>query len=416
LLDEGEKTLFSRLAVFHGGRSLEAIEAVCGPGLPIDVLDGLASLVDKSLVQQRETADGEPRFVMLETIHAFAQECLVARDEAVIQQRCAAYFVDLAEEAEPELRLVDQERWARLLELELHNLRAVLEWSLGEGDVIAGLRLAGALHLFWWAYGYHIEGRHWTERLLERLAEGPPLVQAKFLLCAGLIAALYDQQDSKDIFHRLLSISRDFADQSLTGWALTYLAMHGDGAEALAAAQEGLVVFRQLDHLPGIAQALNNIGLVAIRMGDFERAEGSFNTCLEICQQTGDARLTCLAYQNLAFVALRQNAYGPALDLGRRALLLAQRMKNPLIMTMSLTPIAGAQLFSGQARRAACLLGASESALEAMCALHQPVDQPEVDRIIAGALALLDGASFEAAWVEGRALTLDEAVALALAD
>ena len=136
LLDEGEKTLFARLAVFRGGRSLEAIEAVCQPDLPVDVFDGLAALVDKNLIQQKELPDGEPRFVMLETIHEYARERLAASGEAeMIRRHYAEYFVELAERAEPELRLAEHQRWSQRLELELHNLRAVLEWSLGEGDV-----------------------------------------------------------------------------------------------------------------------------------------------------------------------------------------------------------------------------------------------------------------------------------------
>ena len=134
LLNEGEKTLFARLAVFRGGCSLEAIEAVCSEDLPLEVFDGLASLVDKSLIQQRATRQGDPRFLMLETILEYAGERLAESGQAeTIRRWQAEYFVRLAERAEPELRQAQHRYWFRLLETEYDNMRAVLDWSLGAG-------------------------------------------------------------------------------------------------------------------------------------------------------------------------------------------------------------------------------------------------------------------------------------------
>jgi predicted ATPase/DNA-binding CsgD family transcriptional regulator len=161
LLDKDEKTLFARLAIFRGGRSLEAIEAVCGEGLAIDVFDGLTSLVDKNLVQHKEARGGEPRFVLLEMIHEYAYEKLATAGEVErIRKRHAEYFVALVERAEPELRLGRYDYWCQRFELELDNIRAVLEWSLSDGEVELGVRLAGALDPFWYGQGYHIEGTH----------------------------------------------------------------------------------------------------------------------------------------------------------------------------------------------------------------------------------------------------------------
>jgi predicted ATPase len=130
LLDEDEKLLLARLAVFRGGRSLEAIEGICGEDLSTDVLDGLASLVEKNLVQQKEIPDGEPRFVMLEMIQEYARERLKASsEEETMRRRHAEYFVELAECAEPELRLAGYDYWSGRLEQDLENIRAVLEWS-----------------------------------------------------------------------------------------------------------------------------------------------------------------------------------------------------------------------------------------------------------------------------------------------
>ena len=133
LLEEGERVLFARLAVFSGGRTLEAIEAVCDAkgDLPVDTLDGVSSLLDKSLLRQEEGPEGEPRFVMLETIHEYARERLEASGEAEETRRLhAEYFLALAEEAEPGLSGADQLACLERLDAEHDNMRAALSWSL----------------------------------------------------------------------------------------------------------------------------------------------------------------------------------------------------------------------------------------------------------------------------------------------
>src|SRR5215204_4636370 len=147
LLDEGEQVLFGRLAVFSGGRTLEAIEAICDAegDLPVDAFEGVSSLLDKSLLRQEEGSNGEPRFVMLETIHEYARERLKASGESEETRRLhAEYFLALAEEAEPELSGADQLACLERLEAEHDNMRAALAWSL-EKEPETALRLAGAL-------------------------------------------------------------------------------------------------------------------------------------------------------------------------------------------------------------------------------------------------------------------------------
>jgi predicted ATPase len=129
LLDQGEQVLFARLAVFSGGRTLEAIEAICDAegDLPVDAFEGVSSLLDKSLLRQEEGPGGEPRFVMLETVHEFAREKLGQSAEAEeIERVHAEYFLALAEEADPELRGPDQLQWLEKLEAEHDNMRAAL--------------------------------------------------------------------------------------------------------------------------------------------------------------------------------------------------------------------------------------------------------------------------------------------------
>jgi non-specific serine/threonine protein kinase len=419
LLDEGEKTLFARLAVFRGGRSLEAIESICGEGLPIDVFDGLASLVDKSLIQQKETTGGEPRFVMLETIHEYAWERLEASCEAeTMRRRHAEHFVQLAERAEPELRLAQQQHWFHLLETEQENIRAVLEWSLGDGDITLGVRLAGALSLFWFACGYHVEGRQWAQQLLGRLDSVPKVYHIGLLFSAGHMAYLYDLEAAKHFLSRALDISRDLGDSINTAWSLIYLSytMMKDTAEATAVAEEGLALFRELNHKPGIAQALNIIGELTSFSGEDHRARRAYEECLAVSQETGEKRRIRFMFGNLAFLAQHEGDYERARELAGQGLHLALEMNNRLDIADSLSCLAGAIGMAGQPERAARLLGAWEAALERLGAFPQPADRPEHDRNIAAVRAQLAPATFEAAWAEGRKMTLEQAVAYALDD
>ncbi len=417
LLDEDEKLLLARMAVFRGGRSLEAIEAICDEGLSIDVLDGLASLVDKNLVQQKEMPTGEPRFVMLEMIQEYAHERLkTSGEEEITRRRHAVYFVELAERAEPELRLAGYDYWSGRLEQDLENIRAVLQWSLRDGEVALGVRLAGALCQFWYGNGYHIEGRRWTQQLLERLDEVPLEYHSRFLLSAGHMAFLYDLDAGKHLFMRALDITRALDDRLQMAWVLALLGytMLREPLAATPIVEESLALFRELNHLPGIAQALNIIGEIARFSGDDNYAIRAYEECLAVSQQTGEKRRIAFMYNNLTFIALHKGEAERARDLGRQGLQLARAMNNRLKLATDLALLAGAIGALGRPRQAARLLGASEIALERLGAFHQLNDKQEVDVIMAAVRAQLDDATFQAAWAEGRGLTLEQAVAQAL--
>jgi predicted ATPase/class 3 adenylate cyclase len=169
LLDEGEKILLGRLAVFSGGSTLEAVEAVCDArgDLPVDVLDGASSLLEKSLLRQEEGLEGEPRFAMLETVHEYAREKLEESGEAEeIKRAHAEYFLTLAREADPELKGPGQLEWLQRLEAEHDNMRDALGWALQREETELVLRLGGALWWFWFVRGHYSEGRRWLEEAL----------------------------------------------------------------------------------------------------------------------------------------------------------------------------------------------------------------------------------------------------------
>src|SRR5574341_842629 len=187
LLDEQEQKLFARLGVFQGGPSLEAVEAVCGPGLDLDVADGLESLLNKSLLRQEEGLPGEARFVMLETIHEYARERLSESGEGeAIHRRHAEYFTQWVERFKRDIRAGGQQ-YARFawLNVEYANLRAALEWSLAGEQSELGLRMIGAIWPYWWREGHHIEWQSWVSRAEKASADAPPLVRAGLLRAKG---------------------------------------------------------------------------------------------------------------------------------------------------------------------------------------------------------------------------------------
>ena len=419
LLEAEEQRLFARLAVFRGGHSLDALEGVCSEGLTLDVVDGLASLVDKSLVQQQEAPDGERRFVMLELIHEFAREQLkVSGEEETMQRRHAEYFVALAERAESEVRLAGYDYWPEWFELEVDNVRAVLAWSLASGEVTLGVRVAGALCLFWYGHGYHVEGRRWTERLLERLDDVPIVYQPKFLVSAGYMAFLDDLDAGRPLFVQARDRACQVGDQLQMAWALALLGytMLRDPQAAMPVVEESLARFRDLDHQPGVALALNIVGTIARFSGDDDRARRVYEACLTVCQQTGERRRIVFMYDNLAFIALHQGEAERARGLARQALDVARVMNNRLEVAKALEILAGSLGVLGQPQLSARLLGASEMALERLGAFHEPNDQPEFEAIIAAVRAQLDEAAFQASWAAGRALTLEQAIEQAISE
>ena len=254
LLDKDERRLFARLGVFSGGRSLDAVEAVCGPGLGIEALDGLESLLNKSLLNQDEGPAGEPRFTMLETIHEYALERLLqSGEEQQIRERHLDYFLSLAEEMEPGYRREGQLLLLARTESEIGNLRAAFDWALEENNFEAAARLVSSIS-FYFAYGDRlIEGYSWINRLVgysEAITEQNRL---RLLNAAAWLSwADDDPAISTSLADESLSLARKLNDRSSEAWALGQLAISSIGrpeayVAAVRRAEAGLAIYRELD-------------------------------------------------------------------------------------------------------------------------------------------------------------------------
>ncbi|HLX57787.1 MAG TPA: tetratricopeptide repeat protein, partial [Ktedonobacteraceae bacterium] len=286
LLDPAEQQLFRILSVFVGGCILQAVEAVCSAldvgNAARQVIDSVASLIDKSLLQQTEQEGEESRLGMLETIREYGLESLAASGEMeATRQAHAVYYVALAEKAEPELGGPQQAVWLERLEQELDNLRAALRWSLergaaGHSSEIA-LRLAGALRRFWEVRGHWSEGWSFLERALALSKGGTVPVQLKALKAAAHVAYARGDNDRAEVLAaECLARCRELGDA--TGVALSLRMLGGVARRrynfeaAIPLTEESLALFREVGDKEGIAWALNNLaGLLSMR-SEYARA------------------------------------------------------------------------------------------------------------------------------------------------
>jgi tetratricopeptide (TPR) repeat protein len=420
LLDPEEQTLFARLGVFAGGRTLEAIEAVCDPEGELGAFDRLDSLLEKSLLRQEEGPGGEPRFSMLETIHEFAREMLQASGEAEEFGRAhAEYFLTLAEEAEPELTGPEQAAWFERLEAEHDNIRTALSWSLEAGDIEMTLRLAGALRLFWLYRGHLSEGVRWLEPALRRSVGAPASVRAKALTTAGSIANYQaDNQRSESWLEESLALYRELGEKS--GLARAYYnlghvaADRGEWERAETLYREAVKLDRELEDEGSLPHSLNNLGWAALCREDYEQAAEVLREALGSAHSAGDEGAVAAVTTNLGWVALGRGEHPQAAALFAEALTLFRDLEDLVTIAECLEGFAGVAGMRGEAERTARLYGAADSLRQYLGAPLLPGDRPRHEHYLAAARSLTNEAAWEAAWEEGRAMPWEAAVSYAL--
>ena len=428
LLEEGERVLFARLAVFSGGRTLEAIEAICDAkgDLPVDTLDGVSSLLDKSLLRQEEGLEGEPRFVILETIHEYARERLEASGEAEeIRRLHAEYFLALAEGAEPELTGPDQLACLERLEAEHDNMRAALTWSL-EKEPKTALRLAGMLAHFWEIRSDISEGSRWLEAALHQSGRPDTVTEAatraKALSGAGTFAWHRGDYDKATALHgEALELYRQVGDDSGVAFALMCLgAQYNEPGEYERAApffEEALALSRRIGDRRNIVTTLHSLADVERQRGNYERAKTLGMESMALAREMEDkwqlARI-------VVWVGLLTVFSGDEHDLAERflkeALVLSRELGNWADGAYCLEGFAGLAGAKAQGGRAARLWGAAEALRKTIGAPLSSEGRQYFERIMVAARAQLGEAAWEAAFAEGRAMELEEAVEYALSE
>ncbi len=425
LLDPAERRLFRRLAMFAGGCTLEAAERVCDAegDLGIDVLDGLASLVDKSLLQQVDGLDGEPRYVMLETIREYAREQLEASGELhAIRGPFVDFFLALAEEASQKLLGREQREWLRRLDADLDHLRAVLGWSRdGEIACEAGLRLAGALVMYWEFRGFAIEGHDWVMAILALPgASARTVARARALYSAAFLVAMRgDFATERSLAQESATIFREAEDLRAAGRSLAQQAVAearlGNRDMARSLLEQSVAIAREYGDTWGLAFALGNLGDVAYQEADFAAARQYREAAASLAREISDCHTLGLALAGLALVARVQGNLDKSAKLFNETLRVGSELKDQWIIPRAIGGLAGAAVLAGNYVRAARLFGAT-AAMRGVSGIKEAARSFRVmyERDEAEARTALGDETFAAAWAEGRAMTVEQAVAYAL--
>jgi predicted ATPase/transcriptional regulator with XRE-family HTH domain len=455
LLSMDEQMLFRRLGIFVGGWTLDAAESICAETLNLNMLDGMTSLLDKNLVKQGTNSDGEPRFMMLETIREYALEQLaVSRELDDLRQRHVDYFVTLAEGAEAHAFGREQIVWFDQLEVELDNLRTVLTWSL---DSETGLRLAAALGWFFTERTHWNEGLGWLERMVAANPDAPPSLRSKALHTAGALAWLaVNSQRARVLLEQALALARAANDRWNIAWSLGHRGnfVAENTEQAAAALDESLALFRELDDAMGITHILLRRAWVAQVQKDYPYMAALLDEAENRARQAGDKVIIAWISSTKGLLALEQDRnlihakthLESSLLLFREARML-MGVKNALSclgsLELELGNVMQAQARTqeflslreiepgdpylpdtlvtlvritrgrGQFERAARLLGATNSIMLAF-KRHDTSDIRNFDSEVAALRGQLGEAAFAEAWAAGKAMTPEQMIAYAL--
>ena len=322
LLDPREQTMFRNLAPFAGGCSLEAAEwmergrAAEGRGLEggdrREVLDLLASLVEKSLLRQVETGEGEPRFQMLETIRQYGLRLIDTLEEgSAVRGRQLDYLLDLALRAEPALTGPDQAEWLDRLERDYENMVAVMDWGLEAGEVEKAVRLGSAMWWFFWLRGHFGEMRKRLDLALQRGGALPRSLRANLHVASGAMATLDGEGDlAARHYEKAVALERERKDprgmpRALRGFA-SALGNLGQHEAAVPFYEEALRIDRDLGNRAGESAALRGMGKVALSLGNLDVAQDHFERALDIARSMGEPQHTAYALAGLGDVAREQ--------------------------------------------------------------------------------------------------------------
>jgi predicted ATPase len=459
LLAPAEQKLFRRLSVFAGGCTLEGAEAVCDSkgDLDLDLLDGMASMVDKSLAQQVEPAKGESRFVMLETIREYALEKLEASgEEAPTRRAHAAYCLVLAEEEASQQSGAEVAEWLRRLTFEHENFRVALEWLTEIGNAEWGLRLGAALFRFWEMREYLAEGRDSLGKLLNLAgAAAPTKARSRALFAAGVLAVEQGDHASADaMIGESLAISRQLDDKQGSAVSLNALGVNaldrGEVPVARSLFEESLGLWRELGDQKAIARALSNLANVVKSQGDYDLARSLYGECLSIfrrlgdrtgiawsmnyegdaAREQGDSSAARKLYEqalaifreladrwgiagtlaDLGNLAKEQRNYPLAHSLYRESIKTFQELEHKRGIARLLECFACAAAAQSEAERSLRLAGAATALRRHIGAPLTPVEQAKLEAGLDPARRAITNADGTTAWLEGWAWPVEKAL------
>jgi predicted ATPase len=462
LLSDGAQRLFRRLSAFSGGFTLEGVEAVCNTAhdLEMDLLDGIASLTDKSLLHEIHTEGSTARFAMLETVREYASERLAVSGEAEKTRRAhAAYCLVLAEEGNAQLTPAERRDWLTLCDAEHDNFRAALESLVATGNVKWAFRLGAALFNFWERREYLSEGRERLGAILKlEGAQGRTKERARIVFYAGTLAtnqgdyetAIAMYQEALELYRELgdkrgmisqlnslgvnrrfeghtsaarawfeqsLAACRELGDQAEIAAVLSNLAKTVSEQNEFSLARSLLVeaqaIFQHLDDSNGIAWSLSQLGDVARREGNSAEASHLYRESANLFRTLGDGWGEARSYSDLGSLACEQGDSKTALSAFRQALMAFQSLGHQRGIAKVLEGLATVAADQGRDERALTLAGAAATLRELVGAPMRPVDRTKLEKALKGVWDA-NFSSATSAWRTGRRMTLDQSLQYAL--
>jgi predicted ATPase/DNA-binding CsgD family transcriptional regulator len=431
LLSPEEQRLFRRLAVFVGGFTLDAAEAVCGSqatgdrrqaigGVAVDsVLDGIASLLDKSLLNRDTGSTDDARLRMLETVREYGLDQLTARNELDdAKGRHAAQFAAFAERAEPELWRASQVAWLDRLAADHDNLRAAFDWLCRAETSEDCLRLAGACGMFWYIRGHMREGLMRTLRALAIAEPGPTAIKGRALNTAALLATRgADLSEAEALAREGAAVWRAVGDRRGEADAQFVLGVvedqraHWDAAIALY--QDQLSLWRDVGDDGRLARVLMVLGGTAHKQGDVTRARATLQEAIALFRKVGDRRREAFCLRHLAMFDNAERRWVEAAHGYRESLLAMIEVRDSSFVEMALLGLAETAASLGRHDVAVRLLGASDGELRRSGARHFPYDLPSYQRAEALGRQTLGEARYAAAFSVGQDLDRRDWIALA---
>lgn len=411
-----EQALFRRLSVFAGGFTFEAAAEVGAREAETDVVEGLGSLVDKSLLRHGASDEGEPRFWMLQTIRDYALDALSSAGEAdTVYESHARHYLRLAEESEEHLRGRDQIAWLSRLDLEHDNMGTALRWSGSHEDPALQMRLIGALSVFWSLRGYLSEAWRWIEPALERSSGDTSAARARVLSGAGQIMRAYgDYKRARSLLVECLSLWRQLNDERGVADTLRDLGnLHFDKGDLKGASnlyEESLGISRQLGDDFGVAQALNNLGVAIQFAGDLEPALERMTESRNLFEKVGDKQGMARAVMNQGSVNRDLGRLDAAVDFLVDSLLIWRELGDRWDATDCLEDLASTLLLQGRFESAATMYASAASLRDEIGAKRAPFENRVHEERVQSLKEGLSEAEFAAAWQAGGAMGLKEAV------
>jgi predicted ATPase len=426
LLAPLEQAFFRRLAVFAGGFTLDAAEAVAAPDGDLPILDGIVALAEQSLLRQTAGVDDEPRYLMLETVREFGRERLAeAREQDEAQQRHGEYFLQLAErQIHGTSLLMNLESLTRIA-AEQDNMRLALTWFDARGEIEALLKLSTMLSGLWFARGLYREGVQWVERALARSGDVASAARVQALVSAGMLARFQGDYDrAETLLAEGLALARALGDPLLIGEALTSSAVlairRGDYARAEDLVAEAHGHLRNLadsrpEALPVIGLGFLGLGATAMMQEQFDRAAIRMQEAIDHFRAAGSAWGLSDAQAGLAAVRYCTGDIPAAATLYWESLQRAHAMSIWSVLPSSFIGLAAVAVESGQPEVAARLLGAAEGNAASLGAPIFTRDLPVRERALVALARSLGPERLASTQEAGRALSLEATVAEAKA-